>query len=150
MTLNGQRLVGGTDYAVFFANNVNAGEASVAVTGAGGYTGSATASFTIAKANNTLKVTAKSKRLKAKSLKKKAVKAKKLVVAKNAKGTVAYKNASKTKALKKFKVDAKAGTLTIPKALKKGTYKVKVKVTAAGNSNFKASTKTVTVKVIVK
>lgn len=34
--------------------------------------------------------------------------------------------------------------------LKKGTYKVRIKVRAAGNSAFSAGTKTVTVKIVVK
>ena len=36
------------------------------------------------------------------------------------------------------------------KGTKKGTYKMKVTVTAAGNASYKAGTKTVTVKVKVK
>ena len=41
--------------------------------------------------------------------------------------------------------------VTIKKKLRKGTYKIKVKVTAAGNSNYKSSsTKTVTFKIRVK
>ena len=52
---------------------------------------------------------------------------------------------------KKFSVNAKTGKITVKKRLKKGTYKVKVKVKAAGNANYKASAwKTVTFKVKVK
>ena len=49
VTLAGQRLAEGTDYTVSYANNVNAGTATVTVTGKGSYTGAATASFTITK-----------------------------------------------------------------------------------------------------
>ena len=42
-----------------------------------------------------------------------------------------------------YKVNVKKGT-------KKGTYKIKVIVTAAGNANYNAGSKTVTVKVKVK
>ena len=42
------------------------------------------------------------------------------------------------------------GKVTVKKGLKKGTYKVKVKVKAAGNKNYKAATKTVTFKINVK
>ena len=44
----------------------------------------------------------------------------------------------------------KAGKVTVKKKTKKGTYKMRVKVTAAGNANYKAGSKTVTVKVKVK
>ena len=37
----------------------------------------------------------------------------------------------------------------IKKGLKKGTYTVKVKVTAAGNANYKKATKTVKLKIMV-
>ena len=45
---------------------------------------------------------------------------------------------------------AKSGKVTVKKKLKKGTYKVKVKVTAAGNATYGAVTKTVTFKIKVK
>ena len=52
---------------------------------------------------------------------------------------------------KKITIAKKTGKVTVKKGLKKGTYKVKVKVKAAGNANYKASkVKTVTFKVIVK
>ena len=66
-----------------------------------------------------------------------------------AKGKVAYKNVSKAKKLKKFKVNSKNGTITVPKGTKKGAYKVKIKVTAKGDANYKSGSKTVTVKVTV-
>ena len=55
----------------------------------------------------------------------------------------------KAKFKKYFKV-SKSGKITIKKGLKKGTYKLKVNVTAAGNANYKPLTKTVTVKVKIK
>ena len=45
---------------------------------------------------------------------------------------------------------AKTGKITVKKGLKKGTYKVKLRVTAAGNKNYKKKAKTVVVKVRVK
>ena len=46
---------------------------------------------------------------------------------------------------------AKAGKVTVKKGLKKGkTYKAKVLVTAAGDSQYAPATKTVTLKVKVK
>ena len=59
-----------------------------------------------------------------------------------------------SKSFKKyFKINKSTGKVTIKKnsKMKKGTYKVKVKVKALGNTNYKASgTKTVTFKVKVK
>ena len=45
---------------------------------------------------------------------------------------------------------SKAGKVTVKKGLKKGTYKVKVNVTAAGDANHNAVTKLATVIIRVK
>ena len=63
-----------------------------------------------------------------------------------AKGKVIFK---KVKGTKKITVP-KAGKVTVKKGLAKGTYTVKVKVTAAGGATYKAKSKTVTLKVRVK
>ena len=42
------------------------------------------------------------------------------------------------------------GKVTVKKGLKKGTYKVKVKATKAANTNYKAASRTVTIKIIIK
>ena len=47
VTLDGERLVEGADYMVFYGNNVYAGEATVTVHGIGGYSGEATRTFKI-------------------------------------------------------------------------------------------------------
>ena len=57
-----------------------------------------------------------------------------------------YKLANKSKSCKL----SSKGKLTVNKGTKKGTYKIKIKVKAAGNKNYKALTKTVTVKLTVK
>jgi len=51
---------------------------------------------------------------------------------------------------KKISINKKTGKVRIKKGLKKGTYKVTVKVRAAGNANYKSKTKEVTFKIIVK
>ena len=63
-----------------------------------------------------------------------------------------YKLAGVTKAKYKkyFKVAKKTGKITVKKKLRKGLYRVKIKVTAAGNGTYKPVTKTVTVKVRVR
>ena len=48
VTIGGKTLVEGTDYTLSYADNVNAGTASVTVTGTGNYTGTQTKSFAIA------------------------------------------------------------------------------------------------------
>ena len=105
-----------------------------------------------AKKANTIKVTAKKKTIKAKKLKKKSLKVKALKV-KNAVGKVTFKKVKKgttKKIYKKVKVTNK-GILKFKKGkYKKKTYKIKVKITAAGNANYLAKTLTKTVKVKVK
>lgn len=98
---------------------------------------------------NTLSVKAKKVKVKFATLKKKKVTIKraKALTVKNAKGKVTYK---KTKGSKKITVNKKTGKITIKKGLKKGTYKIKIKVTAAGNGEYAAASKTVTVKITVK
>ena len=97
---------------------------------------------------NTLYAKGKTVKVKKAVVKKKnvAVKRSKAITVKNAKGTVTYK---KSKGNKKITV-AKNGKITVKKGLKKGTYKIKIKVTAKGNAEYKAGVKTVTVKIVVK
>ena len=157
-----KKLRRGVDYVVTFldadgvaieASRVrDAGTYQIVVAGRGAYAQGASATFKIAKAANpmTAKAAKKSYPVKASKLKKAAQKVKAPVTVKKAQGEVAYANASKKKALKAFKVDAKNGTVTVPKKTKAGTYKVAVKATAAGNGNYKSGSKKATVKVVVK
>ena len=68
-----------------------------------------------------------------------------IYVAKN-KGPVTYSKASGNKKI----TISKAGKITVKKGLKKGKYKLRVKVRAAGNDDYKPLTKTVTVWIKVK
>ena len=54
VTVGGKTLTEGKDYTLTFANNVNAGPATVTVKGASDYTGEATKEFTIVKADNSV------------------------------------------------------------------------------------------------
>jgi hypothetical protein len=65
---------------------------------------------------------------------------------------VTYKIAKVTPAKYKkyFKMNKKTGNVTVKKGLKKGTYRIKAAVTAAGNRKYKKKTKKATFKVIVK
>ena len=68
-------------------------------------------------------------------------------VAKN-QGTLSYaKVASGSSAA--LTVNASTGKVTVKKGTKLGTYTIKIKVTAAGNANYKAGSKTVACKVVV-
>lgn len=98
---------------------------------------------------NTLTVKAKTASVKYSKLKKKTrtVNVNKVLTVSNAKGTVTY---TKISGKKKITVDTKTGKVTIKKGLKKGTYKIKVKVTAAGTTTYGAKTVTKTFKIRVK
>ena len=100
------------------------------------------------KKNNTLVVKAKKPTVQYTKLKKKnqVIAVKKAFTISKAQGKVSYKKASGNKKI----TVAKNGKITVKKGLKKGTYKIKVKVTAAGNTTYKAVTKTVTVTIKVK
>jgi hypothetical protein len=90
-------------------------------------------------------MTVKTKTVKAKADKK--VKNKVGLVVKNAKGTKTY---TKVSGNSKITVNKKTGKFTVKKGLKAGkTYKVKVKVKAAGTKLYKSKTITKTVKVKV-
>lgn len=118
----------------------------------------------IKKAANTLKVKDKTVRLRAKKLRKKAlvIKRSKALSIKKAKGTVTYKKVQvskknkknkyvrKAKYAKKIIVNKRTGKITVKKGLKKGTYKLKVQVTAAGDEKYEPATKTVTVKIKIR
>ena len=150
---NGKTLRSGTDYVVAFENNINAGTGTIVLTGIGDFKGNVRKTFTIGKAANPMKAVGKTLNLKAGKLKKKAqtVTATKAISLTNAKGTVKYKlsSVSKAKYKKYFKVNS-AGKITVKKKLKKGTYKLKISVTDAGNGNYKPVTRQVTVKIKVK
>lgn len=106
------------------------------------------------KKNNTLSVKGKTVKLKAKKLKKKkkTISRKKALKVTGAQGKLTYTKVkvNKKKYSKKFTVNSKNGKITVKKGVKKGLYKVTVKVRAAGNSSYKPVTRTVTVKVRVK
>lgn len=102
---------------------------------------------------NTLKVSAKTKAVKAKKLKKKKQTVKPLSI-KDAKGAVnvtKVKKGSAAKIFKKIKVNKKTGAITIKKGkYAKKTYKIKLKITAKGNSDYNSKTLTKVVKIKVK
>ena len=156
----GDLTLAASDYTAAYSNEnpTDAGSYKVTVTGKGNYVGSVSSAFAIEKAANTM--TLKGKKVSAKQtlLKKKAktYKRSKAITVKNAKGNLSFKRSKITckkslrnQAKKKIKI-SNSGKLTLKKGLKKGTYKLKVEVAAAGDANYKAASKTVTVKIKVK
>ena len=140
------------DYTVTYSNNKAIGKATVTITGKAdrNFKGKIVKTFQITKRTNTLKVKVKKAALKAKVLKKKqqTLKVAKVIkVTKKGQGKLTYAKASGNK---KITINKKTGKVTVKKGLKKGTYKVKVKVKAAGNKTYKAVTKAVTIKIVVK
>ena len=135
----------GTDYTVSYKNNKVVGTATVIITGKGSYTSYVSKTFKITKAANPITVKAAAKTVKFSSVKRKSVTVSAITV-KNAQGKVSYKAAAKSK----LTVNSKTGKITVKKGLKKATYTIKVKVTAAATANYNSGSKTVTVKVIVK
>ena len=105
--------------------------------------------FTIKKAKNPLTVKAKTAKVDYSALKRKDQKIarKKALSVSKAKGAVAY---TKQSGSKKISISKKTGKITVKKGLKKGTYKLKIKVAAKGDKNYKAATKKVTVKIVIK
>ena len=100
------------------------------------------------KAANPMTVKAKTATVKLTALSKKnqTLAVGKVLTVKKNKGTVTYTKKSGNKNI----TIAKNGKVTVKKGLKAGTYSIKVNVKAAGNANYKAATKTVTFKVVVK
>ena len=102
---------------------------------------------------NPLTVKAKTVTFKAAKVKraKQSVKASKAFTVKKAKGKVTYKavKSISKNAMKWVKV-AKNGRVAVKKGAAEGTYKLKVKVTAAGNDAYKSKSKTVKLVVKVK
>lgn len=148
LTYDGKTLKSGTDYTLTYKANKNAGTATVTVTGKGNFTGTRKLTFKINKAANPMTVKGKTAAVKYSAVKKKAqtVAAKNAFAVSKAQGKVTYK---KTGGNKNITVSS-AGKLTVKKGLKKGSYPVKVKVTAAGSGNYKSASKTATATVKVK
>ena len=104
------------------------------------------------KKDQPMKIKAVKKTVKAKKVKKKArVVSGAVKFTVKAQGTVTYKGVGTSKKAKKaLKINKKTGKITVRKKTKKGTYKMKVTVTAAGNAQFEKGSQTLTVTVRVK
>ena len=124
-------------------------ELDAAIADMKGYiTFASTVTFIIPPKAKTLTLKGKTVKIKAKKLKKKkkTYAISKFLTVSKAQGTVTY---AKVSGNKKIKI-ASNGKVTLKKKLKKGKYKVTVKVTAAGNNMYQPVTKNATFKIKVK
>lgn len=114
---------------------------------------SSTAPVVTKKKANTIKVTVKTKTVKAKKLKKKKQTIKPITI-KGAQGSVTVskvKNGTSAKIYSRITVNNKTGAIIFKKGkYAKKTYKIKLKITAAGNADYNAKTVTKVVKIKVK
>ena len=110
-------------------------------------TAAPTISKTKVKKANTIEVKVKSINVKSKKLRKNKLTVKAIFV-KNAQGKLSFKKLSGSKKLSV----TKKGKITVKKwkKAKKGIYKIKVRVTAAGTPRFRKASKLVTVKIKIK
>ncbi|MCD8012262.1 MAG: leucine-rich repeat protein [Lachnospiraceae bacterium] len=126
---DGTALAEETDYKVSYSDNINAGTASVIITGIGSYWGTVTKNFTISKANQTVSVSVAPTAIKVGETAK---------VTASGEGTLSYSSSDPSVA----SVDSSTGTVTGKKA---GT--VTITVTAAGTENYNSSSSEVAITV---
>ena len=120
-----------TDYKLTYKNNINAGTATTTITGTGNYAGTITKTFTIIKAAQSITATAKTSTI--------PVGKTTTVSLTGNKGGKSFKTSDTAIAT----VDKSTGKVT---ARKVGT--VKITATSAATANYKAASKTVTIKVV--
>ena len=150
-TIGGMTLTKDTDYTVKWSNSSSkaAGSYTVTVTGIGNYKGTTKATYKINKAANTMSVKGLTAKVKYSKLKNGAVTLKRSTVISIKVAGQGTKTYTKTSGTSKITIAKSTGKMTVKKGLKKGTYKVSVKIKAAGSTNYKSATKTVTVTIKV-
>ena len=150
-------LIDNKDYKVSVKSfDKSKGEAVIAIQGIGDYKGTYLHHIRLVSANP-MEVKGRTAAVRYSKLRKKSqiIKRAKAIKVKEAKGKLTYQYVTAKKGKKSFKkyfkIGAKTGNIKVKKGLKKGTYRVKVKVRAAGNAAYRASTwKTVIFKIKVK
>lgn len=137
------------DYVVTSSEAKNVGTYTLTIDGVGNYTGSTSATFKIIEGTNTLFVKGKTATIKQSKLKNKkaTILRSKVLEVTNAQGKLSYQ---KVAGDEKITINHKNGNVTVRKGLNKGIYKIKVKVTASGNNNYKKKTQQLIFKVVVK
>lgn len=104
-----------------------------------------TVTIKIARLNPTIKTKVSTRNIKYTTLKKKA-QVFTLGTTVNSKGKLTYKKLTKSSVIGV----SSSGRITVKKGAKKGTYRVKIRISAAARGNFNAGSRTVTVTVKVK
>lgn len=147
---NAGTLVQGDEYTVSYSDNINAGTAAVTVSAVEGskmYTGAVTVPFTISKAAQKLSVTKRTKTVKRSKVIRRKQTVKKVLSVKKTSGKIVYKKAGGSGRLT---VNARTGAVTVKKGTRRGSYKIKIRVTAGETANYLPAVKTVTARVRVK
>ena len=154
VTMKDQVLKWGRDYAVTaLGDGSSAGEQKIRLDGRGNYGGSQTVSYRILRDElepvlSPMTVKARTLSVKYKSVRKKArqfARARAFSVS-GSKGKVTFRKLSGNKKI----AVASSGRVTVKKGLKKGTYRVKVRVRDSGTTGFLARTSVVSLKVKIK
>ena len=146
----GKTLKGGDDYFISYSNNLDTGTAKVIIEGIGNFGGKTTRTFTISKAKNRIATAAATLNVPQTLLKEKKKTNVYLLASANENPRMSYKLLSAPKkAGKKLKLNSK-GKITLTKGIKSGTYKLKVRITAAATKNYKKTTVVRNYKIVVK
>ncbi len=140
-------LTEGKDYIVSYENNIDAGKATITVSGVGDYDGSMSQSFTINPAENTCKAEAKNIEV-TYSKAQQIIELKNYIDLKN-EGQGA-KNYIKVKGNDNINIYASTGNINLEGGLDVGTYELEVDVNALGDANYKPSSQTVKFSITVK
>ena len=128
------------DYTVSYSNNVKAGRATVTVQGTGNYTGKKTIKFRIRKADNTIAVRGKSAvvTLGASSNRKLTISRDDVLSLKKARGKTTFALVDRPGFIS---IAKRTGTIALASTAPQGTYRVKIRVKAAGTKNYKPATR---------
>ena len=148
--VSGKKLKAGTDYTIEFANNTKAGTAKVTVKGKGNYTGKTQSKFTINRAKNTITKVTSSKSIKLKNITVKKPATFTIAATVKEKAKLSFKQENLSKAAGKLITLSSTGKVTVKKGIKAGTYNLKVSITAKETTNYKKTTTSKTIKIIVK
>lgn len=140
ITVDGKTLTEGKDFVLVGTEPVDAGTYTLTVKGMGLYDGTMTVAYTINKAPKAASV-AKAKEVKKVYKASKIKKTKKIKLGVVSDGKVTYKVKSKSN---KIKV-TKNGVVKLKKGIKKGTYKIVIKVKAT--KNYAGGKKVIKIKV---
>ena len=148
--LDGVTLQEGRDYKVNYSRNTNVGTATCIVTGQNNYSGSVKRTFEIVKASNRfIRIASGGITLPLSLMKDGSLD---ITLSSKAKfdAKMTYGLLSVPANAKKYITISSGGKLSIKKGITAGTYKIKIKVTAAETKNSKKATGTKEIKIVLK